>query len=133
MIRNAAILLMIGLCGCATSHTEMSLAHAINIPKEWSTGSESPVFSESAPIQRYARAYDEAWWMAIGEYAKDIHYVRMPIYATSGWPEEAAGASAGYCDACDRVDLLLKKYGEGRVVDFLKQFKAADVARKGNL
>lgn len=126
MIRNAALFLIVALCGCAHPRTELSLSHTIDVPKEWRGGSDSPTLLDLAPIHRYARSYDDAWWMAIGEYAKDIHYVRMPIYANSGWPEEAVGAAAGYDDGCERVERLIQSFGETRVSEFLKRFSLSE-------
>ena len=53
MLRFAFIVLTFVACGCATHRLDLTLAHSIQIPKEWRAGSEDAAFPAFGVAERY--------------------------------------------------------------------------------
>jgi len=104
---------------------DTTLAHEIEVPKQWRTGSESPHHPDFGVIQRYVRAYDRGWWIAVERYMEDIEFDDPSPLVMSGWPEEAAGGADGYYYARERMEQLIRSFGEQRVSEYIHQFKLA--------
>lgn len=126
MLRIAFIVLVLAACGCASTRPALSLAHNIQIPKEFSAGSEDPGFPDFGVAERFASAYDRGWWIMVQNYARDINFDDPSPLVMSGWVEEAAGGDWGYVAARDRIEELIRVYGKARVAEYLKQFKLPD-------
>lgn len=116
------------LSGCASTRPPLTLAHNIQIPKEWSAGSENPGMPDCGTAERYVSAYDRGWWIMVQNFATDINFDDPSPFVMSGWAEEAAGAQAGYATARDRIKELIRIYGKPRVSEYLRQFKLPDEA-----
>ncbi len=126
MIRPASIILALAACGCANTKPSLTLAHNIEIPKEWSAGSEDANFPDFGVAERYVSAYDRGWWIAVQRYAEDISFDDPSPLVMSGWPEEAYGGQVGYGSACERIEELIRVYGKQRVSEYLQQFRSPD-------
>lgn len=120
------VILLWALCGCASTRPKLTLAHDIQIPKEWRAGSENAAFPDFGTAERYVGAYDRGWWIMVQNYAKDINFDDPSPLVMSGWPEEAAGGDDGYVAAGDRIEELIRVYGKQQVSEYLRQFKSSD-------
>jgi hypothetical protein len=126
MWRFTFIVLAFVAGGCASTHPSLTLAHNIQIPKEWSAGSEDAGFPDFGVAERYVSAYDRGWWIMVQNYVKDINFDDPSPIVMSGWPEEASGGDDGYVAARDRIEELIRVYGKQRVSEYLRQFKLPD-------
>jgi hypothetical protein len=95
MLHVVFILLVFAVCGCAGTRPDLTLAHDIQIPKEWRAGGGNAAFPDFGSAERYVGAYDRGWWIMVQNYAKDINFDDPSPLVMSGWPEEAAGADDG--------------------------------------
>ncbi|HTD67456.1 MAG TPA: hypothetical protein VK846_13090 [Candidatus Limnocylindria bacterium] len=120
------ILLALALNGCVRTRPELTLAHHIRLPKEWSAGSNDPVFPDLGMAERYVSAYDRGWWIAVQNYAKDIDFNDPSALMMNGWAEEAYGGAVGYSEGRDRVERLIRAFGRQKVSEYLQQFKLPD-------
>lgn len=113
-------------CGCAT-HQALTLAHDVNVPKEFRSGSfsdEHPDYWEgNSAVERYVDAYERGWLIAVKRYADDINFDDPSPLVMSGWVEEAAGGGAGYGAGCERITRLIEIYGKQKVSAYLEQFR----------
>jgi len=123
-------LFFIAVClqSCATFQPQgLSLAHDVNVPKEFRAGNfskEHPGYSEgNSTVERYVSAYERGWWVGVDRYASDIDLEDPSTLPGNGWIEEAAGFSAGYADARDRIQLLIHAFGKQKVSAYLQKFK----------
>ena len=130
MLRYVSILVVVAACGCAGPRAGLSLAHNIDVPKEFRAGNfsqEHPGFSEgNSTIERYVNAYERGWCIAVDNYAKDIDFSDPSALVMSGWGEEAAGGADGYTAARDRIEELIRVYGKQKVSSYLQQFRIPD-------
>jgi hypothetical protein len=113
--------------GCAT-HQALTLAHNVNVPKEYRSGNfseEHPGYDEfNSTIDRYVDAYERGWNFAVQRYAADINFKDPDPVTGIGWMEEVEGYSAGYYDGRDRIESLIRAYGKSKVSAYLQQFRA---------
>jgi hypothetical protein len=126
VLRFAFIVLAFAVCGCASTRPNLTLAHNIQIPKEWSAGSENAFFPDFGVAERYVSAYDRGWWWMVQNYVVDINFDDPSPSAMSGWPEESYGGAIGYAAARDRIEELIRVYGKQRVSEYLQQFRLPD-------
>ncbi len=133
MLRNAFIILVLALCGCASTRPELSLAyplaHDVDVPKQYRSGNfskEHPYYmAGDSAIERYVSAYERGWWSCVRKYAHDIkHRDQAADSAGLGWPEEADGWTDGFLAASDRIQSLISRFGEEKVTEYLVQFDA---------
>ena len=114
------------LQGCAT-HQTLTLAHNVNVPKEFRSGNfsdEHPGYDEfNSTIERYVDAYERGWACCVARYASNINLEDPSLPGGSGWPEEAYGYSAGYGEARERIESLISMYGKKKVSAYLQQFR----------
>jgi hypothetical protein len=119
---------IVALClsGCATQ-PGLTLEHNVNVPKEFRSGNfsdEHPGYDEgNSAIERYANAYERGWAYCAARYANNIDLEDPSLPPGSGWVEEAYGFSAGYGDARDRIELLIRTYGKKKVSAYLQPFR----------
>lgn len=128
-----AVVVLIALvaAGCrstdnASTRPKLTLTHNIQIPKEWSAGSENPGMPDCGTAERYVSAYDRGWWIAVQRYAEDINFDDPSPLVMNGWAEEAYGGQVGYGSALDRIEELIRVYGKQRVSEYLQQFRQPD-------
>ena len=126
MIRPALIILVLAACGCASTKPSLTLAHTIQIPKQWSDGSEDANFSDFGVAERYVSAYDRGWWIAVQRYAENTDFDDPSPLVMNGWPEEAYGGQVGYGSACERIEESIRVYGRQRVSDYLQSSRLPD-------
>ena len=130
MLRYALIVLVFAVCGCASTRPQLTLAHNVDVPKDFRAGNfseEHPGYDEfNCTIERYVDAYERGWLITVQRYAKDINFDDPSPLVMSGWGEEAAGGGAGYVAARDRIEELIRLYGKQKVSEYLQQFKLPD-------
>jgi hypothetical protein len=102
---------------------QLTLAHVINVPKEWRVGADDPGFPDVSPIARYVAGYDIGWWLAVERYRKNIDFDDPSPVIVGGWVDEQAGGGAGYSDARDRIEQLIHTFGKQKVSEYLQQFQ----------
>ncbi len=114
------------LQGCAT-HQALTLAHEVNVPKEYRSGNfsdEHPGWDEgNSTIERYVNAYERGWSYAVQRFTRNIDLDDPSTLPGSGWIEEVDGYSAGYADGRDRIEMLIHTYGKQKVSTYLQQFR----------
>jgi hypothetical protein len=123
----ALIILVLAVCGCASSRQQLTLAHDVEVPKDFRAGSFSkdhPFYMEGdSTVERYVMAYEHGWAECVQRFAKNINFDDPSPFIFGGWVEEQAGGSDGYWAARDRIEQLIRIYGEQKVSDYLQQFK----------
>lgn len=143
MIRLITFILALALCGCAHDLNNrkfvqvtdvrselprhMSLAHEIEVPKEWRGGTRFPAFPDDSDIARYVSAYERGWWWRVGKSARNITFQHeCSDLFISGWPAATYGWPQGVQDADARIRDLISDFGEPMVSEFLSQFLVPD-------
>jgi hypothetical protein len=130
MSRFVFIVLALVACGCASTRPPLTLAHNVEVPKEFRAGSFSkdhPFYMEgNSTVERYVMAYEHGWAECVQRFAKNINFDDPSPYIFGGWVEEQAGGGAGYSAAWDRIHDLIRIYGKQKVSDYLQQFKLPD-------
>jgi hypothetical protein len=130
MLRYAFIFLVLAVCGCASTQQNLTLAHNIDVPKNYRAGNfseEHPGYSEgNSTIERYVNAYERGWRYAVQRYANDINFEDPSPVSGIGWMEEVEGFSDGYYAAYKRIDQLIRVYGNRRISEYLQQFRLPD-------
>ncbi len=123
-------LFAIALCvqSCATHSSELTLAHDVNVPKEFRAGNfsvEHPGFIEgNSTVERYVNAYERGWALAVERFANNIDFDDPSPFVMSGWAEESNGGDAGFSDGCTRVRFLIDSFGKQKVSGCLQQFRS---------
>lgn len=126
MLRWFALVPVALIAGCAMQPSkELSLAHAIDVPKQYQQGADAPPPGLS-PIERYVSGYDIGWWAAVGKYRQDIDFCDPSQIVVGGWPDEQIGGCQGYYDARIRIETLIQTFGKQRVSLYLQQFQVGD-------
>jgi hypothetical protein len=114
------------LQGCAT-RDDLTLQHDVNVPKEFRSGNYSDEHSGydqgNSTVERYVDAYERGWTYCVERFADNINLDDPSLPPGSGWPEEAYGFSAGYADARDRIESLIRIHGKMKVSAYLQQFR----------
>ena len=112
--------------GCATRQ-ELTLSHEVNVPREFRLGNfseEHPGYeANNSAVERYVWGYERGWALAAARYANDINFDDPSPAIIGGWVEEQAGGAAGYTDARDRIELLIRLYGKQKVSSYLQEFR----------
>jgi hypothetical protein len=106
---------------------QLNLAHNVEVPKEFRSGifsKEHYFYSEgNSTVERYVAGYEYGWAECVQRFAKNIDFDDPSPFIFGGWVEEQAGGSDGYWAARDRIEQLIRIYGEQKVSDYLQQFK----------
>lgn len=126
----AFVILVLAVCGCASTRQQLTLAHDVNVPKQYRAGNfsqEHPDYDEgNSTVERYVMAYEHGWAECAQRFAQNIDFDDPSQFIFGGWVEEQAGGAAGYCDARNRIYDLIRIYGKQKVSDYLQQFKLPD-------
>jgi hypothetical protein len=126
MFRYSFILLLFVACGCASTGQKLTLAHDIEVPKEYQSGNFSPehpgYMAGNSTVERYVHAYERGWLIAVQRYAKNINFDVPSPLQMNGWEEEVVGAETGYQKARDRIESLIRLYGKQKVSELLNEY-----------
>ncbi len=123
MWRFVLLTLLVLSAGCASTPSQLSLAHHISVPAQWNSGKATPGPPLSSDSERYVDAYERGWWACVHEYAKDMDWQIDGFWASSGWPAATFGWSQGTGDAALHIQKLIDTFGKEKVAAYLSEFK----------
>jgi hypothetical protein len=110
-MRYVLTILALVACGCVSTRQQLTLAHDIEVPREYRSGNfskEHPSYmAGNSTIERYVDAYERGWLIAVQRYAKNIEFDDPSPLQMNGWQEEVVGAGSGYRDGRDRIKRLI--------------------------
>ena len=125
MLRMVLLSVALVGAGCISRRgQQLSLAHQISVPREWSSGRATPGPAGDSDVQRYIAAYEIGRSQVIHEYAKNIDYdPPSDLWTSSGWPTATYGWERGTGDAVLRIEQLTDAFGKRKLSEYLSQFK----------
>ena len=126
MWRYSLVIIVVTVCGCLNTKQRLTLAHDVDVPKAFRSGSFSkdhPFYFQDGSdctIARYVLSYEYGWIAAVECFSTNINFdAELNPLRMNGWEEEAVGAANGFDDASRRIESLIRAYGKQKVSEFL--------------